>query len=358
MLQETIWLGNTLTVWLSALAVALGVYLLLTLLARWGARRLKTLAEEHPKRVPESAATWLGLTAGVFERFSLTFRVVSAVYAGSHLLSLPGIAQTVLWALFVIVVTAQAAVWVTYYIEAYLKLYMERRRGRLDADDRTTIRWVTTIAKGLVWIIAVLVICENLGVDVTALAAAAGIGGIAVALAVQNVMADFLASFSIVMDKPFVIGDFVVVNGAEGTVEAIGLKTTRIRSLSGEQIVFSNSTLLGSRLHNYGRMRERRVPFSFGVVHQTPADKLAAIPEMVREIIQKQERARFDRVHFKEYGDSSLDFEVVYFIESPDYRLYMDTKQEVNLGIFKRFEEEGIEFAYPTRTLYLEGREN
>ncbi len=358
-LQETIWLGNPVTDWLSALAVTLGIYLVLTLLARRGAGRLKELAEDPPKRLPEGALKWpVELTAGILERIRPVFSVVAAVYAGSLLLSLPSLVETILRALFIIVVTAQAAVWIAYAIEAYLKMYLQRRSGRFDADDRTTIRWVTTIAKVLVWIIAALVALENLGVDVTALATAAGVGGIAVALAIQNVMADFFASLSIVMDKPFVIGDFVTVDDAAGTVEAIGLKTTRIRSLSGEQLVFSNSDLLRSRLHNYGRMHERRVPFTLRVVYQTPADKLAAIPGMVKQVIEKQDHVRFDRVHFKDFGDSSLDFEVVYYVESPDYQLYMDIRQAVNLGIFKRFEEEGIEFAYPTRTVYLEGGEN
>jgi len=175
-----------------------------------------------------------------------------------------------------------------------------------------------------------------------------------VALAVQNILSDLLASLSIVLDKPFMVGDYVVVDTLSGTVQHIGLKTTRIRSLSGEQLIFSNNDLLKSRIRNYKRMDERRIVFGFGVIYQTPVEKLMLIKNQVAEIIEKQEHARLDRVHFKEYGDSSLNFEVVYFVDSPEYVLYMDIQENINLAIFRRFAEEGIEFAYPTRTIYVQ----
>ena len=181
-----------------------------------------------------------------------------------------------------------------------------------------------------------------------------GIGGIAVALALQNILGDLFASLSIVIDKPFVIGDFIVVDQLMGTVEHVGLKTTRLRSLGGEQLIFSNNDLLKSRISNYKRMMERRIVFGFGVTYQTPPEKLPLINEIVREIIGKQEQARFDRVHFKEYGESSLNFEAVYFVLSQDYNLYMDIQQAINLEMFRCFQKEGIEFAYPTRTLFIQ----
>lgn len=196
-------------------------------------------------------------------------------------------------------------------------------------------------------------ILDNLGVNITGLVAGLGIGGIAVALAVQNILGDLLASLSIVLDKPFVIGDFIVVDSLSGTIEHIGLKTTRIRSLSGEQLIFSNNDLLKTRIRNYKRMSERRIVFSFGIIYQTPTEKLKNVNKIVRDIIEKTENARFDRVHFKEYGDSSLNFEVVYFVIDPDYNIYMDVQESINLEIFRQFGEEGIEFAYPTQTLYV-----
>ena len=222
----------------------------------------------------------------------------------------------------------------------------------------TTITFLGFVARLLLWIIVLLLILDNLGVNITGLVAGLGIGGIAVALALQNILGDLFASLSIVLDKPFVIGDFVVVDSLSGTIEHIGLKTTRIRSLSGEQLIFSNNDLLKSRVHNYKRMSERRIVFSFGVVYQTPLEKLKAIKEIVSDIITKEEKARLDRVHFKEYGDSSLNFEVVYFVNDPDYNIYMDVQEAINLEIFRRFQEEGIEFAYPTRTLFIQNEKN
>ncbi|HPK54642.1 MAG TPA: mechanosensitive ion channel family protein, partial [Smithellaceae bacterium] len=199
-----------------------------------------------------------------------------------------------------------------------------------------------------------LLVLDNLGVNITGLVAGLGIGGIAVALAVQNILGDLLASLSIVLDKPFVIGDSIVVDSFSGTVEHIGLKTTRIRSISGEQLVFSNNDLLKSRIQNYKRMQERRVVFGFGVTYQTPLEKLPLINRIIREIIAAQPNSRFERVHFKEYGDSALNYEVVYFVMTPEYGIFMDVQETINLEIFRRFQEEGIEFAYPTRTVLIQ----
>jgi len=174
-----------------------------------------------------------------------------------------------------------------------------------------------------------------------------------VALAAQNILGDLFASLSIVLDKPFVVGDFLIVGDFLGSVEKVGVKTTRLRSLSGEQLVFSNNDLLGSRIRNYGRMFERRVLFSIGVIYQTPPDKLRLAATILREAVQAQDKVRFDRAHFKSYGDFALSFEVVYYVLSPDYNVYMDIQQAINLLIYERFAEEQIEFAYPTQTLFV-----
>ncbi len=177
-----------------------------------------------------------------------------------------------------------------------------------------------------------------------------GVTGIAVALALQNILGDLFASLSIVLDKPFVVGDYIVVDTLQGTVERIGLKTTRVRSLSGEQIVFSNADLLKSRLRNFKRMQERRVAFTFGVTYQTPEALLTRIPGIVREVITPLPSTRFDRAHFQSFGEYALLFEVVYFVTTPDYALFMDIQQAINLGLLGRFRQEGIAFAYPTQT--------
>ena len=176
---------------------------------------------------------------------------------------------------------------------------------------------------------------------------------IAVALAAQNILGDLFASLSIVLDKPFAVGDFLIIDNYMGSVEKVGLKTTRVRSLSGEQLIFSNNDLLGSRIRNFKRMYQRRVVFSFGVVYETPANQLEAIPSMVREIVQGQPQTRFDRAHFQKFGDYALIFEVVYHVDSPDYNLYMDIQQAINLAIYRGLDERGLALAYPTQRLYL-----
>jgi len=238
-------------------------------------------------------------------------------------------------------------------VKFWLGLVLQKRMDQ-DASSATTISLLGFVARLILWVMVLLLILDNLGVNITGLVAGLGIGGIAVALAVQNILGDLLASLSIVLDKPFVIGDFVVVDSLSGTIEHIGLKTTRIRSLSGEQLIFANNDLLKSRIRNYKRMSERRIVFSFGVVYQTPLPKLKGIKEIIRDIISKEENTRLDRVHFKEYGDSSINYEVVYFVTVPDYNIYMDVQESINLEIFRRFAEEKITFAYPTTTVFLQ----
>jgi len=200
----------------------------------------------------------------------------------------------------------------------------------------------------------ILIGLDNLGINITTLIAGLGISGIAVALAIQNILGDLFASFSIVLDKPFVIGDFIIIDEYMGAVEHIGLKTTRIRSLSGEQLIFSNADLLKSRIRNYKRMFERRVVFSLGVVYQTPYEKMSKIPEIIRQAVEKNDHVRFDRAHFNAFGDYALLFETVYWIQDPDYTTYMNIQQAINLDILKQFGEVGIEFAYPTQTTMLQ----
>jgi len=177
-------------------------------------------------------------------------------------------------------------------------------------------------------------------------------GGIAIGLAVQSILGDLFASLAIVLDKPFEVGDFVIFDSYMGTIESIGLKTTRVRSLSGEQIVCSNADLLSSRIRNYKRMSERRAVFTIGVVYGTPYEQLEEIPRVVRQVIDANPDLRFDRCHFARFGAYSLDFETVYWIQNADYNLFMDRQQAINLAIYKAFEERGIAFAYPTQTVY------
>ena len=210
------------------------------------------------------------------------------------------------------------------------------------------------VARMVLWVVVALMVLDNLGVNITTLVASLGVGGIAVALAVQNVLGDLFASLSIVLDKPFVVGDTIIVGDAQGTVEYIGVKTTRLRSLSGEQIVFSNAELLKSRIHNHQRMVSRRAAFTIGVTYDTAREQLQAIPGMVKEIIGTEQNATFDRAHFARFGASSLDFDVVYHIKTADYLVFMDTQQSIFLKLFEQFGAAGIGFAYPTSVVKLE----
>jgi len=343
-LDKTLY-GNPLLDWLIALGLALAVAAALFALRRFLPARLAALARRAGTRLGDAVAEMLGATW-------TAFLVTMAVYAGAQYLTLPDSLTRVIHGLAIVALLLQAGAWGQRGIALWLE-YTLRVKKETDAAGATTLSVLGFVARIVLWSVVLLMILDNLGVNITALVASLGIGGIAMALAAQNILGDIFASLSIAMDKPFVIGDFIIVDDVLGTVEYIGLKTTRLRSLSGEQIVFSNTDLLKSRIRNYKRMFERRVVFGFGVLYQTTVDRLERIPRIVREIVEAQPKTRFDRAHFSKYGDSSLDFEVVYYVLDPDYNLYMDIQQAINLALFRRFADDGIDFAYPTRTLYV-----
>jgi len=216
------------------------------------------------------------------------------------------------------------------------------------------LKGMMVIIGGVVWVIGLVFLLDNFGYDITAIITGLGIGGIAIALAAQNILGDLFNYFVIFFDRPFEVGDFIVVDEKRGTVEQIGIKTTRIRSFTGEELIFSNSFLTGSRIHNFKRMEKRRAIFMIGVTYQTPADKLKQIPDLIKKIIDVQKDATFDRSHFHQFGDFSLNFETVYFVTGTEYVKYMNIQQEINLKIYEQFQNLGIEFAYPTQTLFLE----
>jgi small-conductance mechanosensitive channel len=332
----------------SALAVAsciaVGSFLLVGAVVAVARRRLRNAAA-----TAGDADDFLLDLAG---RTNLALLLLPSLYLGMRVLTVPAELASMLRTLVRLSLIAQIALWSAAVVDFFLRRY-HRRRVESDPAAVTTIRAFRFAALIGVWCVAVLVAFENLGVDVTALVTGLGIGGVAIALATQNILGDLFASLSIVLDKPFVVGDFVRSGEYMGVVEHIGLKTTRIRSLGGEQLILSNSDLLQSRLQNYKRMSERRVLFRFGVIYQTSAATLERIPILVREIIERDDGVRFDRAHFAAFGDSSYDFELVYYVLSPDYNRFMDIQQAINLAIVRAFEEEGIEFAYPTRTLLL-----
>lgn len=220
-----------------------------------------------------------------------------------------------------------------------------------DAQELPTVLRVSLSLA--LWIFAVLLILSNMGVNIISLVAGLGIGGIAIALAVQNILGDIFSSYSLYFDKPFKEGDFIIVGQHMGTVKKIGLKTTRIESLEGEEIVISNQELTSTRVQNYKRMHQRRVVLRFGVTYDTSTDVMRKIPSMLRSIIETTENVRFDRAHFRQFGDSSLDFEVIYYMLNSNYGAYMDAQQSINLAIMEQFAKDNISFAFPTRTVHL-----
>ena len=240
---------------------------------------------------------------------------------------------------------------ITSGIRFSLDLYLSKKRE--GQTRRKEIRGLTSLISILIWVLGFVFLLDNLGFNISAVIAGLGIGGIAIALAAQTILGDLFSYFVIFFDRPFEIGDFIVVGDKAGAIEYIGIKTTRIRALGGEQLVFSNKELTNSIIHNYKKMEKRRVVFHLGVIYQTKAEQLAEVPGIVKEIIEAQTDVTFDRGHFYNYGNSSLDFEFVYYVIGAYYTKYMDIQQSINLKIFEAFEKRGIEFAYPTQTLFL-----
>jgi small-conductance mechanosensitive channel len=276
-------------------------------------------------------------------------------YVSLRLLDLPAKLMSVFQATAIVTFFLQVGLWLAGLVEYGIARYREKR-GVPDPAATEGLDVANAGAKFILWSVVLLVTLDNLGVNVTALVTGLGVGGVAVALALQNILGDLFSSLSITIDKPFVPGDFIVVGDQRGTVKAVGMKTTRLTALSGEELVFSNSELLKLRIQNFRHMRERRVVFTFGVTYQTPHALVERIPSIVRQAIERHELTRFDRAHFYRFGESSLDFEVVYFVLTGEYNVYMDIHQAVNLEIMREFESKGIEFAYPTRTLWMSAR--
>ena len=335
--------GNSALTWTVAGSVFFVVWMILLIARRFVVHRLAkltgtTAALDVAHEVVRSTRGW--------------FVFLIALFVGSRFLTVSD--SVGLWAARVTIIASllQGGLWLS--AGAVKSIHAKRQRDLDESPEGVAAMDILSfITRVSIWSIVLLACLDNLGVNITTMIAGLGVGGVAVALAAQNILGDLFASLSIVLDKPFVVGDFLIIGDFLGSVEKVGIKTTRLRSLSGEQLIFSNNDLLNSRIRNYGRMFERRVVFSIGVTYQTPAEKLRAIPDMLRQAVESQENIRFDRAHFQKYGDFALVFEIVYYVLSADYSRYMDIQQAINLKIFDDFEENGIEFAYPTQTIFV-----
>jgi len=339
-------LGNSLLDWAIALGIFLVVLLLLRVIQGVGLRRVKYMAKKHKVRRVTPLLDAL-------DRTMFLVLIVIALWAGSQELIFH---KNIERSIKLVAMTAfffQCGIWAVAYLNSWMKIYKQEKLTT-NIGAVTTLNAIGISIKMVIWICVFLLLLNNFGVDITALIAGLGIGGIAIAFALQSILGDLFASFTIVVDKPFLVGDFLIIDDYLGSVEHVGMKTTRLRSLSGEQIIISNSKLLDSRIRNYGRMFERRIAVVIGTIHQITREQIKMVPQIIKEAIESQEKTRFDRAHFKSYGESSLDFEYVYYVLSPDYNIYMDVNQAINLHIHERFEKEGIDFAFPTRTVFIE----
>ncbi len=255
--------------------------------------------------------------------------------------------------LWFLALALQLALWVNRLIGIALRRHVERHVLGAPGQASAAATLLSWGLRTLLWAVVLLAMLSNLGVNITAFIASLGVGGVAVALAAQNILGDLFASLAIAIDKPFEVGDFIVLGSVSGTVEMVGVKTTRIRSLGGEQVVMSNTELLKQTISNYKRLQRRRIVFGFGITYDASADQAAEIPALVKSVVEASPRLQFDRAHLKGFGESSLDYEVVYIVLDPDYNLYMDEQQRINLELMRLFSARNIGFAFPTRTLYL-----
>jgi small-conductance mechanosensitive channel len=342
-LGEVVW-GNTVGTWLTGLGVALVAAVLLRALVPHLIQRASALARSTSTYVDDALVAAAKSTRSFFY-------VVAGLYAGARYLELPVAIDGAFGDVLASAVLVQIGLWVSGGFQSLLSDVRDDRY-RDDAEVATSFNLIRLLGVGVIWFLIFVFVLQAWGVNVTALITGLGIGGIAIALAVQNILADLFASLSIIFDKPFLVGDSLAIDEYRGTVEEIGLKTTQLRSVSGEQLVFSNSDLLRSRIRNYGRMLERRADFNFGIVYETDPELVAQIPGWIREIIEAQEMTRFQRCHFKGLGQWALEFETVYFMVVPDYNVFMDVQERVNLALMSKLAEAGVEFAYPTQLLY------
>ena len=339
-------LGNSVKLYLAALIVFVFAIIILNIFKKIVVGKIKQVADRTETDLDD-------LFVKIIDSIGWPFYVFLSLQLSLQFIQLPeAIEQGVSYAILILV---------TYYIikglqelieYGTLKVIQKREQEEKDFDS-SVIQLLSKILKGVLWAVAIIIILQNLGYNISALVAGLGIGGLAIAFALQNILGDIFASFSIYFDKPFQKGDFIIVGDEKGVVKYIGIKSTRLQTLQGEELIISNKELTEARVHNYKKMEKRRIGFDFGVTYNTPTEKLKKIPLIVEEIISQIELAQIDRVHFKEFGDFSLNFAVVYYVNTGGYAEYMDTQQRINLDLKERFEKEGIEFAYPTQTIFV-----
>ena len=338
-LGDAVYYGNALRNWGEAF-VTFGLWFTVLPLAR------ATIGRRLARRTADHPVNFLLLLRALIDATTRIFMLAVAIYLALRWLKIPPRAEKIVDTSILVVTWWQVGHW----LSALVKHVIEVRRGREFAgtEGAASLNILRFVAVMIVWVIAILMLLTNLGVKVGPLIAGLGIGGVAIALAVQNVLGDLFASLSIALDKPFRVGDFLAIGDDRGTVEQIGIKSTRLRSFTGEQIIMSNGEVLKSRVRNYGLMPERRAELSLRIAYETPRALVAELPKIIEAAIRAEPKVRFERAHFARYGDYAFIFEAVYFVEDGDYRVFMDAQQSINLRLLEEFSRRGVTLAYPT----------
>lgn len=344
-LQNEIW-GNTLQAYFIAAAIFVGIIVGIKIVKRVVVWRLQKLVKKTENDIDD-------LVISIINTFTWPFEILVAFVISIQFLNLTDIVEQIGDYVLIIGLSVFVVLALQKVIDYIIKKIITQRSEDDEDFDASVFRVLGKIIKLILWVVAILIVVQNFGYDVTALVAGLGVGGIAIAFALQGVLSDMFSYFSIYFDKPFRAGDFIVVGKKSGTVERIGIKSTRLRTLQGEELVVSNKELTEAKVHNYKRMKSRRVVLEFGVTYDTKTEMLREIPKIIAKLISPVDNAKFDRAHFKKFGDSALIFEVVYHIQSEDYEEYMDVQEKVNLGVKEELENRGIEFAYPTYSVFL-----
>ncbi len=328
------YLGNTVNEYIVAFLIFAGaflvVHLLQWILVRWlsaVARRTKTDLDD--------------ILVSLFAHFRPPFYAFVALWLATRTLDIVGVAD--------IILTSVLTVWVVYQAVTVGGVLVEELMFKRIAHDRdptlrSALRLVVGVAKGVLWSFGIILLLSNLGVEVTSLIAGVSIAGIAVAFALQNILADLLSAFVLYFDRPFSVGDSVTVGTNSGTIAYIGLRSTRIRATTGEEVSIPNQDIAKARIQNFKRMKERRVVYTFNLHVETPYEKLAQVPDLLRTIVSETEHVRLDRAHFSGITGAAFVFEVAYFVTSAEHMVYMNAQEQINLEIVKRLEAEGVKF--------------
>lgn len=336
--------NNTGKDYLIALVIFLLSLILLKIIKRVLIDKLQKIAKKTKTDIDDTIVE-------IFKNIKPPFYFLFSLYLGIQFLKLNTIVNQSVRALFLIALIYESIIALQKIIE-YITYIAIKKNGKDDQSAKATIKTLSIVIKIVLWSFGLIIILSNIGINISSLLAGLGIGGIAVALALQNILSDIFSSFSILIDKPFEVGDFIKIGNDLGTVEKIGIKTTRLRALDGQLLIVANKELTTARVQNFKKLKKRRALLKIGVTYETDSDKLKEIPKIIEEIIKKQKLAEFNRCHFKSFGDFSLNFEIVFYVNSTDYLEYMNTLEKVNLDIFEAFSNRKIDFAYPTNLIY------